>query len=567
VSKRTLLAGAVLALALPAAASADTFCVKESGCPADHTFPTIGGAVSAAALNGIGTPDTIEVGPGTYPEQLSLSVGDPLTIVGSGDATNIAPVNSAANQDVINIREPQTSISAVKITMPQAAGDTGVAVDQNIGATGPTFSHVDVVDQTGTNGGTGLSLYGSKFSDGIVNLSNVNSTAAVITDSSVTRSSITAGEGIEAATNHAARTSVTNSVVNCYVGNCSTITDDGSLSLVLADDLLEPVGPNADGVFVVGGNQTVTLDQSTLLGGGTANRAVAAINNQQNTDTLVNIDGAVIRGFGEDLVASGNPAMSATATINVKYSDFDPAKVSVSPTGNPPVASVNETVSGSDLHNVDPRLNTDGSLQSGSPAIDKGDPAQPVAGEPSTDVAGHPRKVDGDHSGTATIDMGAFELQPPNHAPLAAFRAPGTATTGRPVAFDGSASHDPDHDPITYAWRFGDGTTATGPKPRHAYRKPGRYTVQLVVTDDFGAASAPVKKTIVVAKPVSCIVPKLRGKSLATAKRALKRAHCGVGKVTRKRSSSVRSGHVIGSKPKAGRHRPRGTRVALLVSR
>ena len=44
----------------------------------------------------------------------------------------------------------------------------------------------------------------------------------------------------------------------------------------------------------------------------------------------------------------------------------------------------------------------------------------------------------------------------------------------------------------SYAWRFGDGRTATGQSPKHAYKKTGTFRVQLVVTDDQGAASSAV---------------------------------------------------------------------------
>ena len=40
--------------------------------------------------------------------------------------------------------------------------------------------------------------------------------------------------------------------------------------------------------------------------------------------------------------------------------------------------------------------------------------------------------------------------------------------------------------PGSYAWTFGDGTSATEANPTHAYTKPGRYTVTLKVTNAGG---------------------------------------------------------------------------------
>jgi PKD repeat protein len=58
--------------------------------------------------------------------------------------------------------------------------------------------------------------------------------------------------------------------------------------------------------------------------------------------------------------------------------------------------------------------------------------------------------------------------------------------TGSAVQFDGSGSSDPDGAVVSYAWVLGDGSTATGATPKHAYAKPGTYAVTLSVLDSAG---------------------------------------------------------------------------------
>lgn len=72
--------------------------------------------------------------------------------------------------------------------------------------------------------------------------------------------------------------------------------------------------------------------------------------------------------------------------------------------------------------------------------------------------------------------------------------------------FDGRASRDPDGTIASYAWSFSDGGSAAGPVVTHAFRRPGRYTVTLTVTDDSGARNGreAVPATVVIAsRPVA----------------------------------------------------------------
>lgn len=58
---------------------------------------------------------------------------------------------------------------------------------------------------------------------------------------------------------------------------------------------------------------------------------------------------------------------------------------------------------------------------------------------------------------------------------------------GRPMAFDGTVSEDPDGRISRYFWDFGDGVTASGARVDHTYTRAGTFTVTLRVLDDSGS--------------------------------------------------------------------------------
>ncbi len=98
---------------------------------------------------------------------------------------------------------------------------------------------------------------------------------------------------------------------------------------------------------------------------------------------------------------------------------------------------------------------------------------------------------DGPHSQTRS---GSFTVvaseDPVNHAPSVDAGGPYNGTPGQAVSFDGSGSSDPDGDALTYHWTFGDGGSANGPTPSHAYAAAGTYAVTLSVSDGKGGTDS-----------------------------------------------------------------------------
>jgi hypothetical protein len=90
---------------------------------------------------------------------------------------------------------------------------------------------------------------------------------------------------------------------------------------------------------------------------------------------------------------------------------------------------------------------------------------------------------------------------PPNRRPGAILDA--TTTSGNAplnVHFDGGRSSDPDGDPLSYSWSFGDGGTSNAEAAGHRYVEPGAYTARLTVSDGLGGTGT-ATRTISVHAP------------------------------------------------------------------
>ncbi len=74
-----------------------------------------------------------------------------------------------------------------------------------------------------------------------------------------------------------------------------------------------------------------------------------------------------------------------------------------------------------------------------------------------------------------------------NAPPVASFSTtPGMAYPGVYIAFNATGSSDRENGIVSYAWDFGDGTTAEGIVALHAFAAHGSFAVRLIVTDALG---------------------------------------------------------------------------------
>ena len=84
-----------------------------------------------------------------------------------------------------------------------------------------------------------------------------------------------------------------------------------------------------------------------------------------------------------------------------------------------------------------------------------------------------------------------------NLAPTASFTS--TANYLK-VSLDASTSADSDGTITSYAWNFGDGTSAAGQTATHTYAQAGSYVVSLIVTDNAGAQTKVTRTVTAVAQ-------------------------------------------------------------------
>jgi hypothetical protein len=112
---------------------------------------------------------------------------------------------------------------------------------------------------------------------------------------------------------------------------------------------------------------------------------------------------------------------------------------------------------------------------------------------------------------------------------------------------------------------IGAGTSATSVANDLARLRSGTLYHYRLVAASASGASAGADQTF--RTGFQCVVPKVKGKTLKAAKKAIKRSHCRVGKVRFAYSARVPKGRVIAQKPKPRMRLREGAKVTVVVSR
>jgi len=232
------------------------------------------------------------------------------------------------------------------------------------------------------------------------------------------------------------------------------------------------------GILNIGGTATATLTNSTFSG-----NLQGAFGNSYGTATLTN---CTFSGNPHGGVSTSNGGTATLANTIVANSGE---------LGNCS-AYYQGTLIGSnglaDDESCGPGFSNSSSILLG-PLADNGGPTQTMAllpGSAAIDAADDAVCPDTDQRGMprpqgAHCDIGAYEAEPTNDnmAPTANPSGPYLGPVDTAIAFDGSASSDPDGDPLTYAWTLGDGGSATGVTLSHGYAAAGVFDVCLTVND------------------------------------------------------------------------------------
>jgi hypothetical protein len=442
---RFLLLTALLLFPPASTAQAATYCVAKPGC-AGTSQPTLQAALDASLATG---PDRIEIGPaglagGTY------TSSDPLTIQGSGRGVTTLGGSGSILSIGSGVGSSSVSVSDLAIAVGPGAAGSALRLD------GAAAQRVDVAVDPGATISVGVEMEdGAVYQQGAV-------------------SQFAAGS------------------VGIWARLGSNRIDDTIIDLGGSSGSRGLLADNPDG------QTPIILDAQhvTVAGGADSQTGAYAYARAPGQTVVLNVRNSILSGVGHAL---SRAAPNGSSNINPAYSNFDAA-------GNFDAGGVGGITSSSTNSSLNPgyvnAAGHDFRLSSSSPLIDTAQPGGLDAGDPTTDLAGTKRILDGNANCNPRRDMGALELAPGSVAVYASAN-PSAAAPNQRITFDASPSCDPDPSIGigSYTWAFDDGRKASGPVVSHSFPKAGRHAATLTVTSTVGRSGTATVFTPVNASP------------------------------------------------------------------
>jgi hypothetical protein len=395
------------------------------------------------------------------------------TLLTAQDGTN--------SQTVLKVLAPGSTISGLSVRLPTGSSEKGIH-------TNGAISNVLVYASEGTSVSSGVTLEADGAladSDVLMPIGDSGSgTAVVVTGSGTTVTDVRIEGNAAYVINVASGPEGFVRRVRAEFANVAFLVINGSVSVedsLLVTRVDNDIAHNGILVSPSASVGSLTANHVTMIGpfDDTTTALKATASNAAHNASITFRNG-IVMGFP---IMFNRTATAGTANISTDYSNYNGRTATPSGTG-----AITET----NHLDLDPRFvaANDFRLRADSPLLDVGDPAGLAAGESPTDVSGQPRISDAEGDCAVRRDIGAFEYTAGPRFPRAVATATPTASVpGQQVAFEATASCDPDGDALSYEWVFDDGATASGPSVQHPFGSAGRHFGTVTVTDATGRAS------------------------------------------------------------------------------
>ena len=470
---------AMMAVAV-GSARADTYCVGKTGC--DHDVADLQTALNMAAA--AAGRDTVDLaGSATSASGFSYNdPDDPVSIEGTDNPRVSASSAGATTLKVLGARG--STISGIDVIV-QPDGGTGIETNGTIQGSVIESGQGAAHDQFGVRLRAGGLLSSSDIQ---LPLAAPSGTAVVVdgADTAVSDSRLEGPIGMSAS---AAAASSTVQRVRMAFSGSGGIFVEGGADMVVEDTLLDTrsgAGAAHTGASVdsSGVDSSLALNNVTIAGAAGQGSVALHATASGGSRTGLTFRNGIVDSYPVAIVRTATGAGSV-ADVATDYSDYSGTMQSSGPGG---LSETNHLTAAPAFASA-----TDFHLRSDSPLVDAGDPAALDTGESPQDASGQPRVVDGSGDCEAQRDLGAFEFQPGERAPIAvASVATLQPATDQPVSFDASESCDPDGDALTYVWSFDDGSVGEGVTRERAFSRAGLHFAAVTVTDSTGRSTMAV---------------------------------------------------------------------------